>query len=86
MTVTEFTSRRTHRNPTISRAEEAGLHIDDRAEQSRAEQNANVGPVTLNYWHVNQAERFQCVEMEAQTSGYLGHIPTAYTSCPYPLL
>jgi hypothetical protein len=41
--------------------------------------------VRLYYRHVNQAERFQSVEMEAAGTTYRASIPGAYTDSPYPL-
>ena len=41
--------------------------------------------VRLYYRHVNQAERFQSVEMEYRDNRYRGVIPAAYTDSPYPL-
>lgn len=41
--------------------------------------------VRLYYRHVNQAERFQTVEMEARENAYRASIPAAYTDSPYPL-
>jgi len=39
----------------------------------------------LYYRHVNQAERFQTVEMEARENTYRADIPAAYTDSPFPL-
>jgi hypothetical protein len=39
----------------------------------------------LYYRHVNQAERFETVEMQAQDNRYRATIPEAYTQSPYPL-
>ncbi len=39
----------------------------------------------LYYRHVNQAERFESVAMEAHGDGYKAAIPGAYTDSPYPL-
>src|SRR5215472_14802684 len=39
----------------------------------------------LNYRHVNQAERYQTVELQAQGSEYRATIPANYTDSPYPL-
>jgi hypothetical protein len=41
--------------------------------------------VRLYYRHVNQAERFQNVEMDARENTYRASIPAAYTDSPYPL-
>jgi hypothetical protein len=40
---------------------------------------------TLYYRHVNQAERYQSLEMEHRGSGFHADIPSAYTDSPYPL-
>ena len=39
----------------------------------------------LWYRHVNQAERFESVEMQPHAKGYGASIPAAYTDSPYPL-
>jgi hypothetical protein len=39
----------------------------------------------LHYRHVNQAERYESVELVAQDRSYHGVIPAAYTDSPYPL-
>ena len=39
----------------------------------------------LYYRHVNQAERFESVEMQASGKSYRAAIPDAYTNSPYPL-
>jgi hypothetical protein len=41
--------------------------------------------VLLYYRHVNQAERFAHLGMEASAGGYRASIPAAYTESPYPL-
>ncbi|MEO8368287.1 MAG: hypothetical protein ABI806_03740 [Candidatus Solibacter sp.] len=41
--------------------------------------------VRLHYRHVNQAERFQSVEMQAQGNSYRAAIPGAYLDASYPL-
>ena len=41
--------------------------------------------VRLFYRHVNQAERFESVEMEPQSGTFRATIPAAYTDSPYPL-
>ena len=40
---------------------------------------------TLYYRHVNQAERYQSVEMESRGSTFRAAIPAGYTDSPYPL-
>jgi hypothetical protein len=39
----------------------------------------------LYYRHVNQAERFQRIEMQGGPSDYRAQLPGAYTDSPYPL-
>src|ERR1017187_2090137 len=39
----------------------------------------------LYYRHVNQAERYETVPMEASRGAYTAIIPAAYTEAPYPL-
>jgi hypothetical protein len=39
----------------------------------------------MYYRHVNQAERFQTVEMQARGNRYRAAIPAEYTQSPYPL-
>jgi hypothetical protein len=41
--------------------------------------------VALYYRHVNQAERFRSVSMQAREDGYHAAIPAAYTDTVYPL-
>jgi hypothetical protein len=41
--------------------------------------------VRMYYRHVNQAERFESVEMQVQGGTYRAVIPAAYTDSPYPL-
>jgi hypothetical protein len=41
--------------------------------------------VRLYYRHVNQAERFESVEMQVQSNAYRADIPAAYTDSGYPL-
>jgi hypothetical protein len=44
-----------------------------------------VASVRLYYRHVNQAERFESTEMQAQANAYRAAIPAAYTDSPFPL-
>jgi hypothetical protein len=44
-----------------------------------------VRSVGMYYRHVNQAERFENVEMAVQGGTYRATIPAAYTDSPYPL-
>jgi hypothetical protein len=46
---------------------------------------ARVKSVRMYYRHVNQAERFESVEMQVQAGTYRATIPAAYTDSPYPL-
>jgi hypothetical protein len=39
----------------------------------------------MHYRHVNQAERFESVEMEPWSGTFRATIPAAYTDSPYPL-
>jgi hypothetical protein len=41
--------------------------------------------VLFLYRHVNQAERFERSEMNANGNTYRASIPAAYTATPYPL-
>jgi hypothetical protein len=41
--------------------------------------------VLLYYRRVNQAERFQSVEMESRAAEHVGVIPSTYSDSPYPL-
>ncbi|HEY1946916.1 MAG TPA: hypothetical protein VGG97_07920 [Bryobacteraceae bacterium] len=45
----------------------------------------HAAPVHLYYRHVNQAERFQVVEMEVRGNKHAAKIPGAYTDSQYPL-
>ena len=49
------------------------------------EQGRILASARLFYRHVNQAERFQSVAMEARNNVYRSSIPAAYTDSPYPL-
>jgi hypothetical protein len=51
----------------------------------RIEVMGRVRSVRLYYRHVNQAERFESVEMELQSGKFRGTIPAAYTDSVYPL-
>jgi hypothetical protein len=44
-----------------------------------------VASVRVYYRHVNQAERFQFIAMEARGDAWAANIPAAYTDSPYPL-
>ena len=44
-----------------------------------------VASVRLYYRHVNQAERYESVDMRASGSTYRASIPAGYTDSPYPL-
>lgn len=46
---------------------------------------AAIASVNLYYRHVNQAERFNVVKMEAQERHYRATIPATYTDSAYPL-
>jgi hypothetical protein len=43
------------------------------------------GSVRLFYRHVNQAERYNAVVMQAHEKQFRATIPAAYTNSPYPL-
>ena len=44
-----------------------------------------IASARLYYRHVNQAERYESLEMTAQDGGYRAAIPAAYTQTSYPL-
>jgi hypothetical protein len=44
-----------------------------------------IATVRLHYRHVNQAEAFQSVEMQARDNRYRALIPAEYTESPFPL-
>ena len=44
-----------------------------------------VASVRMYYRHVNQAERFESVDMQLQSGAYQATIPATYTDSPYPL-
>jgi hypothetical protein len=46
---------------------------------------AKLASVRLYYRHVNQAERYQTVDMESRGNTYRASIPGEYTDSPYPL-
>ena len=73
-----YQAPRTHRPPKSFRAKEAlPLEI--------AVPGRTVASVRMYYRHVNQAERFQLVEMEKRGDAWGAGIPSAYTDSPYPL-
>ena len=45
----------------------------------------NVASARLLYRHVNQAERYETIEMESRENVYGATIPGSYTDSPYPL-
>ena len=47
--------------------------------------NKSAAAVKLFYRHVDQAERYQAVSMEARNGGYWAQIPASYTNTSYPL-
>jgi hypothetical protein len=49
------------------------------------ENGGKLASARLYYRHVNQAERFQTVEMEERENTYRASIPAAYTDSPHPL-
>jgi hypothetical protein len=51
-----------------------------------AEPRNDLASARLVYRHVNQAERFERVEMEFRGGAYRARIPAAYTDSPYPLM
>jgi hypothetical protein len=68
----------THKPPATFRAKQAvvlQLAVPERKVES----------VRLYYRHVNQAERFESVEMEKRGDAWGANIPAAYTDSPYPL-
>ena len=68
----------THRPPKAFRAKEAlALEI--------AVPGRKIASLRMYYRHVNQAERFQWIEMEMRGDQWAGGIPAAYTDSPYPL-
>jgi len=67
-----------HRQPKTFRAKEAvalEIAVPDRKPAS----------VRMYYRHVNQAERFQSVEMEERGDAWAATVPAAYTDSPYAL-
>jgi hypothetical protein len=69
----------THRPPSGFRPKEA-LEIRIVVEKGRT-----IASARLHYRHVNQAERYQSVEMELRNNAYRASIPGSYTDSPYPL-
>lgn len=69
----------THRPPAAFRPKEA-VAIEIAVEKGRKPASAR-----LYYRHVNQAERYESVEMEARDNLYRASIPGGYTDSPYPL-
>jgi len=69
----------THRPPSGFRPNEA-LKIGIQVEKGRTIVSAR-----LHYRRVNQAERYQSVEMELHNDAYRASIPGSYTDSPFPL-
>ena len=68
----------THRQPATFRAGQVlALEI--------AVPTRKVASARMYYRHVNQAERFQSIEMEKRGDAWSAIIPAAYTDSPYPL-
>jgi hypothetical protein len=68
----------THRPPEAFQAKQSlALQI--------AVPDRKVASVRMYYRHVNQAERFQSLEMEKRGDAWAATIPAAYTDSPYPL-
>ncbi|MGA3017143.1 MAG: hypothetical protein ABSF62_08490 [Bryobacteraceae bacterium] len=68
----------THQPPQTFRAKEAvALEV--------AVPTRKVTSARIYYRHVNQAERFQSIEMEKHGDAWAASIPAAYTDFPYPL-
>ncbi len=44
-----------------------------------------MGKLNLAYRHVNQAEKWETIAMEATANGFRAEIPAAYVASPYPL-
>jgi hypothetical protein len=53
--------------------------------QISVEKGRKLVAARMYYRHVNQAERYQSVAMEARDNMYRASIPAAYTDSPYPL-
>lgn len=51
----------------------------------RVEKTSEPIAARLYYRHVNQAERYQSVDMRAERNGYVAAIPAGYTDSAYPL-
>ena len=68
----------THRPPATFRAKEA-LAVEIAVPVRK------VASVLMYYRHVNQAERFQSIEMEKRGDAWAATIPPAYTDSPYAL-
>ncbi len=69
----------THRPPSGFRPKEA-VEIEIAVEKGR-----RLASARLYYRHVNQAERYESVEMESRGNVYRATIPGTYTDSPYPL-
>ena len=52
---------------------------------SNAATSASPPSVRVHYRHVNQAERYQMVEMRLQSGTHRASIPAAYTDSRFPL-
>ncbi|MBO0723187.1 MAG: hypothetical protein J2P41_20355, partial [Blastocatellia bacterium] len=46
---------------------------------------ADVSAIRLHYRHINQAERWQAIEMKRTSQGYSAAIPADYSKSPYGL-
>src|SRR3954447_19724053 len=67
-----------HDSPAgFKRSESVPLHL--------AVSGTETSSVRLHYRHVNQAERYQTIEMKSRGTEYTAEIPKAYTDSPFPL-
>jgi hypothetical protein len=63
----------------------AGFRPKEPVDIALAIEGRALSSACLYYRHVNQAERFQKIEMKGGPSGYRAQIPGTYTDSPYPL-
>jgi len=82
--IQESLGRPVRSQTAVGHTSPATFHAGQALEISMTPEKAVAG-VTLFYRHVDQAERYQSVPMEARNRRYHAEIPGAYTNSQYPV-
>ena len=83
--ITEILTRPRRASATCRHQPPAGFRPREPVDIALSIEGRALSSARLYYRHVNQAERFQKIEMEESSSRYRTQIPGAYTDSPYPL-